>query len=140
MRNIIANNRLLGVMTTLVCALGLSSNAQALYSIGNLKNDYGTPITYNVPVATGSSAGFVYGNFSISVPGQGTVSFTDIASSKPSGCTAPTWGVIVTYQGNSWGFYYEGGGKLDVTIKKNGALGLTAVNGKVFDSGPCSQK
>ena len=128
----------------IICAASLLSllvlplHAQANYTIRNLDNQYDEAITYNIPVAPGKSLKKHHGSFSITVPGKGTVQFTDIGDRKAFGCFAPTWGAMIRYQGQTWGFYYEGDGKLDVTIDYNGELRLKPVNGQVFSSGSCA--
>lgn len=72
------------------------------------------------------------------MPDRGDIRFTDIGDRKAFGCFAPTWGVIIRYQDQSWGYYYEGDGKIDVTIDHNGNLRLKPVNGKLFGSGACT--
>ena len=123
---------------SLVGLLALSVPAQANYTIRNLNNQYDQTINYNIPVRSGQSAKKHHGSFSITVPDRGEIKFRDIGDRKAFGCYAPTWGAIVTYQGRSWGYYYEGDGKIDVTIDRNGDLQLKAVNGQIFDSGACT--
>lgn len=126
------------VVVVVVCIFIFSTNAYALYSIGGFKNNYDTEVTINLPVPAGMSPKLVFGDFTITIPEQGVASFTDIGSWKPVDCVAPTWGVIVTYQGDSWGFYYEGGGKIGITINADGSLSLNPIQGVIFDSGPCA--
>ena len=124
----------------LVALLSLPLHASANYTIRNLNNQYDEAISYNIPVAPGKTAKKHHGSFSITVPGKGVVQFTDIGERKAWGCFAPTWGAIIRYQGQSWGYYYEGDGKLDVTIDRFGDLQLKAVNGEIHSSGACTTR
>lgn len=120
--------------------IGLSVPAQANYTIGRLNNQYDQAITYNIPVQPQQSLKKHHGSFSITVPDRGVIQFTDIGDKKAFGCFARTWGVLIRYQGQSWGFYYEGDGKMDLTITPNGDLRIRPVNGELFDSGACSTR
>ncbi len=131
------HTKIIGALS-LVGLLALSVPAQANYTIRNLNNQYDQTITYNIPVQPGKTAKNHHGSFSITVPDRGDIRFTDIGDRKAFGCFAPTWGVIIRYQDQSWGYYYEGDGKIDVTIDHNGNLRLKPVNGKLFGSGACT--
>ena len=125
------HTKIIGALS-LVGSVALSAPAQANYTIRNLNNQYDQTITYKHPRQTRKTAKTTTVPFSITVPDRGDIRFTDIGDRKAFGCFAPTWGVIIRYQDQSWGYYYEGDGKIDVTIDRNGDLRLKPVNGKLF--------
>lgn len=114
----------------------------ALWNIDTLVNKWKSPVLVGVPFATGTSSNVgdglaARGNLVLGIPGQGDVFFEDKGHNTP--CSRPYWGVSITYNDQQWGFYYDGGGRINVSINDDGSVSFApASEGSqvVIGSGP----
>jgi hypothetical protein len=115
---------------------GLIGPASANYRIRTLTNLTNQTVSISFPIGPNGGRGsstFVSGDMIVAIPGQGIVTFRDMGHNTR--CAHPYWGVSIKYKDQQWGFFYDGGGELDMTINANGSLAFPAgliVNG----SGP----
>jgi hypothetical protein len=129
--------------TGVVVVAAMASPAFANYQIRTLTNNTDQIAAISFPVGPGgrSSSTFVNGDMVVAIPGKGIVIFRDQGHNTP--CSRPYWGVSIKYNDQQWGFFYDGGGTIDMTINADGSLAFVAgpagviVNG----SGPpqCTQ-
>lgn len=94
---------------------------------------YFVPLNYHSPTESGSIHPGMQpsfpklGNFRVTVPGMGEVTFIDIADRKISNVTfmQGTWGVLISYQGQECEFRYEGGGEINMNVTDLGQIEIT---------------
>tara|TARA_R110001592_G_scaffold1320_1_gene7809 strand:+ start:2408 stop:2833 length:426 start_codon:yes stop_codon:yes gene_type:complete len=109
--------------------LFMSNTVFALWSM-EVTNNSSIPISVVRPVPANSSLTKVgtLGNGAVAIPGRGVVKMTDIAHND-NPCGRPHWGVQIDYNGSIKRFYYDGGGKLGITIDDKGAASFKALSG-----------
>ncbi|MEQ8335137.1 hypothetical protein [Nisaea sp.] len=115
-----------------IAVLAVPTPSWALWSIGKLTNNWGETITFTLPVGSGSYSpvGEMLarrGDLAIVVPGSGVIYFEDKGHNTP--CSRPYWGVKITFKKQVWGFFYDGGGLVDVTIDAQGNPSFVAASG-----------
>lgn len=118
----------LAISVTLACLLVgfLAASAHALWSIRSLVNHTDQILSLSIPIYPGGAKDsqnmLISGNLVVAIPGHGVVSFQDKGHNTP--CERPHWGVAISYNDQNWGFFYDGGGTIDVTINADGSLAL----------------
>lgn len=122
---------LMGTGLMSVFALAATS-ASANWSIATIVNNTTQPVTLGLPYPPGQSDNvdrslMVRGNLAINILGKGLLIFEDIGHAYP--CGRPYWGVRVTLNDQKWGFFYDGEGRVGVTIASDGSVSLQAVSG-----------
>jgi hypothetical protein len=107
----------------------LCSPANALWNLNKLTNNSGQLVTISVPFPTGVANGVgnqlaTRGDMAVTILGTGAVMFTD--QGHNTNCSRPYWGVKITYGDKTWGFFYDGGGLVDMSIAADGTVTFTA--------------
>lgn len=118
----------------LLALLGLAiapAPAWANWRIRQVVNNSGQPLTYALPVGTGSTPdignlSLTRGDVAIVIPSRGVLRFRDIGHAFP--CGQPYWGVAISLEDRNWGFFYDGGGVVDLTVAADGSVTLTPVS------------
>ena len=121
------------------------NSAAALWQLSKLTNNSNQIISFSLPLAAGATVtnanAMVRGDLGVVVPGQGVVTFIDKGHNTP--CSRPYWGVEITFNDKKWGFFYDGGGTVSMTVNDNGTVSFVAgpAGQIVVGSGPprCSQ-
>jgi hypothetical protein len=103
----------------------ITTTAHGLWNIGQLTNNSGQPVTISVPFGPGTVAGLPNqlsnrGNLAVIVLGTGAVVFTDQGHNTP--CSRPYWGVKIEYGTQTWGFFYDGNGLVNMTVNADGSV------------------
>jgi hypothetical protein len=124
-----------------------SSRVDANWTIGQLVNNSGQPVTISVPIGPGTVNGVssqlaTRGNLAVIVLGTGAAVFTDQGHNTP--CSRPYWGVKIEYGSQTWGFFYDGGGVVNMTVNADGSVAFAGASNPsqvVVGSGPprCTQ-
>ncbi|HXI12102.1 MAG TPA: hypothetical protein VNM92_05595 [Thermoanaerobaculia bacterium] len=122
-----------------------STSADANWSLRKIVNNSNQIASVSVPISPGATVpgNFVQtrGDIAVIVPGQGPIVFRDQGHNSP--CSRPYWGVSVTFKKETWGFFYDGGGTVDLTINSDGTITLSPgpAGQVVVGNGPpqCSQ-
>jgi hypothetical protein len=111
-----------------LAVINVSTTASANWSLRTIVNKSNQIASVSVPIAPGAT---VPGNFAqrrgdiaVIVPGQGPIVFLDQGHNTP--CDRPYWGVSVSFKKQTWGFFYDGDGTLDLTINADGTISLAA--------------
>ena len=118
----------------LLAALALAfvpQPAAANWRIRQVVNNTNQPLTFSLPMGTGTTADVanlaqVRGDVAIVIPSQGVLLFRDIGHAFP--CGRPYWGVAVSLGDRKWGYFYDGGGVLDLTVAADGSVTRTPVS------------
>ena len=110
----------------------ISSHVFGLWGINTLTNNSEVPVHVKKTYTQGeykdlSSKIGINGNVFIEVVGYGAIYFKDMGHNTD--CEYPHWGVSISYNDQTWGFYYDGGGLIDVTINEDGTATFKAVSG-----------
>lgn len=132
------------VATGIALVTGPTTPAWANYQIRTLANNTNQIVSISFPVGPGgrSSSSFVSGNMVVAIPGKGIVSFRDMGHNTP--CSRPYWGVAIKYKTQQWGFFYDGGGTIDMTINADGSVAFAAGPAGIVVNGsgppPCTQR
>lgn len=113
-------------------ALATPTSVSANWTIERLVNRSDHPVTLSIPIPKGvhQSGGdmtSVRGNMALTILGSGIIYFEDKGHS--SGCQRPYWAVKITFRDKQWGYYYDGGGKINVAINENGIPQFIAYSG-----------
>jgi hypothetical protein len=91
-------------------------------------------VTVSIPFPTGETANVAgslpnRGDLALIVMGHGVIMFRDIGHQNIP-CGRPYWGVEITYNDQKWGFFYDGGGRIDVTINADGSVAFAVAAGQ----------
>lgn len=119
----------------------LGTPAYANYYLNTVVNNTGNSITVSSiigPGATVTRAGLGRNGFklAIGVPKSGVIVIYEDGTS----CPGFTWAAKIEYNGQKWGFGYEGDGMINLTINADNSLvvggtGTPGGNGRVFPGG-----
>lgn len=120
-------NRAIAI-TFMLFLLTVSKDANALWEL-QVVNDSQIPISITRPVMPGRSVLTlnVLGSIGVAIPGRGVIQFTDIGHQN-NNCSRPYWGVRIQYGDKVWGYFYDGGGVLHVTLNAQGEPTFAAVS------------
>jgi len=118
----------------------LLANRQAIWTIEALDHTYASWTLRTIlnnsnqiaavsfPISAGGTVGtnnlLARGDAAVVVPGQGPIVFLDKGHNTQ--CTRPYWGVSVSYKNQTWGFFYDDNGTVDLTINPDGTIQLVA--------------
>jgi hypothetical protein len=117
-------------------------SAHANWNIGKLVNNSGQPVTVSVPFdpgTTDSASSKLTNpiNLSVNVLSTGAVVFTN--QGHNTNCGAPYWGVKIVYGTQTWGFFYDGFGLVNMTVNADGSVAFSGGSNPsqvVVGSGP----
>ena len=106
-------------------AAGYPASALANWQIRQVINNSPQPVTFSVPIGRGTTSNVpglaqTRGDAVLMIPARGALIFRDIGHAFS--CGRPYWGVAITYGGQKWGFFYDGGGAIDVTVATDGGV------------------
>ena len=129
-------------LAAVVAGLAASPPALSNWLVRELVNNSGQIVTVGVPLGAGRTMTGLdldpRGDLVIVVPEDGALNFKDMGSNTVCPNIGHGWWVDVTYHDREWRYFYDGEGRIDVTIGANGDVSLANSGvGTVVDGDGC---